>query len=391
MADPLAALAEREIPQRTNFFDPEGARTVISRYAGNRRTGEDLARSYDRVSTIQDRDRDAVNEEARMKRQQLVWDRDDEDYFARKDALAKQGEFMERLGEIKGDDPDYDTKITSFLGGVPPELLEEPGIKAALIYKNQVADDARSRRNAEVSRQGQYDFWEKKLGKGAELKFDYIKPEDYADPRNMLDDGSPNLRNLQAINEERKRSTKRADFDYKAKAVFENRLKLADKMNMSRSARALRDDLETYIEDPGAFPRQSQSVLAAFRKEKKNPNATPDLMTGPWADRYAQAQAWDKKPFERELIAAQNYDDPEEYVRLGGEGLNENQKKYREKMWQLAHKEDVFDEVPAAGAPAAPSGGKKPLTREAAAQFKEQAKGDRAKAEQLAREAGFDF
>jgi hypothetical protein len=384
MADPLASYAEREIPERTNYFDPAAAQSVISRYASARRRGESAGMLADSAMKIAR----AQEDQERLVRDRVAWDRADEEYSDRQTAKRIRGDFLRNMQKaIDPASPDYTRQVVEFKAGLPPELQDDDVINSLLTSMNAEADDARRSRDAEVSKKqtldNQLTMFRERSKYDAALKG--ITDEDVKAA--TMPDGSIDMLSLGMKAGARKRSLASEEWDRKNKAVQEGRLKFADRLDMGKSARALHDELKLRIADPAAFPNRADMVLAQYRKEKGQPNASKDMLMGEWASRLAEAEAWDKSKFEREVLASQEYDDMEDYVKLGGEGLTPNQKKSREIAWKLGHKEDVFVETEAPAAPA----GAKPLTTEAAARFKELAKGDRAMAEKLARDEGYDF
>ena len=348
MADPLIAFAEREVPKRTNFFDPADAQTVISRYASARRRSEDTGALADSAMKISRAREDAD----RAARQKVLWDRDDEDYFARKDALAKQGEFLTRLNDIDPESPDYDRMVTEFMTSLPPELHEEPAVKSIFAFKNQVADDARRRRDAEASRQRNYEFWQKKFEKGADFKFKHLTPEDYAS--NQLQDGSPDFRALQIIENERARGYKEREYNRRVEARVQGRLKILDAADLSKRGRERRGTVDKFIiEDRVAFPRHIDNLVEEYKKSSGKTTVDPALLKDnpKWRDAYASAKAWDTKPLDSELSAAFVYDDPEDYVNLVS-GLTESQKERRRMVWEHAHKDGAVEEASGEPTPA---------------------------------------
>lgn len=389
MPDPLSLLAEKEVPVKTNFFDPRQSQDILSRYGSARRrfSAEEEVQGFDaKKQSMEAQKQEMGLREKQSKWQDILHGREDEEYQARKSAEANQGAFIDAIGQLPHDDPDaFDEQLGTLLEGTPRPVLEEPVTKAYLGFKIQRAEEVRRNKAASQSRDESFNNTMARLRESNEFKtaLKGATPETFKRHTNP-ETGEVDLNAVASETYQAEQLRKRADWDYKARAVQEGRMKLADKLSLSKSARSLRDDLETYIEDPDAFPRHSAAVLSEFRKT--NPNATPDMMTGEWADKMAQAQAWDKKPFERELLAAQSYDDPMEYVKLGGEKLTDKQKGYRQKMWQLAHKEDVFEETaPAAKTPKE----KKTLSPEARADILKRANGDPSKAMRLAEEEGY--
>lgn len=392
MADPLASLVEREYPEPTNFFDPAASQSVISKYASARRRSQSSALLADSAMKLSR----AEEDRERLARDRVVWDRMDEEYNDRQAAKRLRGDFLRSMTrDIDPKSEDYTRQVTEFKAGLPPELQDDDVINSILTSMNAEADDYRSRRNAEATRQGNYEFWQKKFDQGAGFKFKHIKPEDYA--ANRLEDGTPDWQALQAIEGERERSFKAGEFDRRLKAVNEGRLQLVKSSELSKRGRDRRSQLDKWIvEDRTAFPRWTDALAEEFKKSTGKESVDLTLLKDnpKWRDAYLRAAAWDKNPLFNELNAALDYDTAEEYVNKV-KGLTEDQKERRRKMWEHAHRDDVFEELDAAPSAKTPSSaapalkGKKILTPDARADILKRAGGDPRKAMRLAEEEGY--
>jgi len=347
MADPLAAMAEREVPAPTNYFDPAAAQTVISRYASARRRSDSAGEVAEAESKALGRRSDylrAQDDEDRIARNAVTQSREDEDYQLKKDADLQRGGFLRNMIQmIDPKHPDYNRQVVAFKAGLPPGLVDDKEINSILQSMNSEADDYRSQRNTEVSKEQTRDSQLAVLRERAKLGMSYdVKDDDVKAA--TREDGSIDEFKLGTIAGANRRAIGANEWDRKHKAVLDGRMKLADRENVSKGARDLLDKAKTYINDPGAFRPQTDVVLEEFRKAKKNPKASKDVMTGEWLDKYEEAKKWDSKPLEREIITAQRYDDPEDYVKLGGENLSENQVAYRKLVHQLSKKDDLMEE-----------------------------------------------
>ncbi len=383
MADPLAALAEREVPTPTNYFDPAAAQTVISRYASARRQSvgaEALADSAVRASRFQE-------DQARMKRDELMQGREDQDYQARNDALLQKGTFIRNMGQMLDPKSEkYNSQVTEFMSGLPSELADDETIKGVLHSMNAEADDYRSQRNAELSKTQTRDSQLAVLRERAKLGMSYdVKDDDVKAATRP--DGTIDEFKLGTIAGANKRASAANEFDRRLKATEEGRIRVIQAADLSKKGRERRSTVDKFIvEDRDAFPRRTDAVANAY---KEATGKAPDLkiLEGlpKWRDQVAQAKAWDSKPLDNELSAAFAYEDPEKYVNLVP-GLNDSQKERRRMVWEHAHKDGAVEEsdTPAAAAPT-----KKSLTPEVIEDLKKRAGGDPVKAKQLALDEGY--
>lgn len=355
MADPLAELADRTVPERTNFFNPADAQTIMSRYANARRgaeTSELVARSAERNLRAQ-------REAELLDRQRVTWDRDDEDYYAKKDALKQRGDFIRQMGQqLDPRSPDYNRQVTEFVSGLPQELAEDETIKGVLASMNAEADDFRSnerlRESKEQSLRNAMTLNDQRAG----FRFKFLKPEDYE--RNTTQDGTVDWRTLNAIDAERERAYKEGEFSRKENLRTSNRLRLVDARDLSKRGRERRGNIQKFlVEDRAAFPpRFENEVLNEYRKSKglgaEDKVNTVSLEASPeWEPKLAAARKKDADPLENELSAAFAYDDPDDYVNLIS-GLSESQKERRRAVWEHAHRDDAVEEIEGTS-PAAPA------------------------------------
>jgi hypothetical protein len=343
MADPLAELADRQVPERTNYFDPAASQTVISRYA-NARRGAESSGILAKAADDQMRSR---NEQARADRQQVMWNRDDEDYQAKKDALSQQGEFLITLSQLDHEDPDYVNKLSETVAGMPPQLLEEAAVKSILTFKDRAADDARQRRNSEAGKQqtlaNQQAMFRERAQYGPAFK--HITPEDYKNA--TLPDGSTDMRTLFTLGNERERAYKEGEFARRQDLLQQNRIQLVKEQDLSKRGRERRGNVAKFIvEDRQAFPRAIETLAGQYASQNdgKAPANIELLKSNPkWSAKYLQAEAQDKSPLNYELSAAFAYPDADDYVNLVP-GISESQKDRRRQVWEHAHRDDAVEE-----------------------------------------------
>lgn len=413
MADPLSEYADRTVPAPTNYFDPAAAQTIISRYANTRAERGVL----DAVADTTARRQQITMNDQRIARDAALMTQEDDDYRAKNEALKGRGDFLRTMAkDLDPRDPGYNKKVTELMATIPPELAADESVRGVLHSMNAEADDYRSQENARVSGERMLDRQQQMFREKSQFGLKNIKPEDLANaPR--LADGSPDLQYLGAVNNERERAYREGEFTRKQGLSLQGKLQVIDAKELSKKGQARRANVQRFIvEDKAAFPpRFVNEVVQEFSKTRKAgaPKATTfDLENDPeWKGKLRAAQQRDNNPLNSELSSAFAYDDPDTYINLVPK-LSDSQKERRRQVWEHAHRDEAVEEspgepgapvvppamaVPATTAPApapAPTQApatKNPLTREAAAQFKDKAKGDRALAEKLAREAGYDF
>lgn len=385
MADPLATLAEREVPEPTNYFDPAAAQTVISRYASARRRATDSELVAKAESDALDRRGQTLRiqeDESKLARDAVMQGREDLDYQARKDALRQRGDFIRKMGQtLDPKSPEYNRQVTEFMSGLPQELADDDTIKSVIQSMNAEADDYRSRANTAAG-----------IDKRTGAKMEFITNEDYA-ANQRADGNGPNMEALTAINAERGRAYKEKTFKDRLNQIESKQVRLMDRKAMSKPAQKRDTEVEDWIfKDREAFPSRIDTVKQEYLKANPdNKSADPAILeTNPkWRDKYAEALAWDKDLKKNELSAAYSYEDPEEYVKLAGDGISEEKKARRLATWKHAHR-DAFDEgdAPEPATPSAPAA-KKKLTPEVIADLKKRAGGDPVKAKQLALDEGY--
>jgi hypothetical protein len=388
MADPLTAVADRFAPPQTNFFDPAAGQNVISRYA-NARIGQEaseaLAGSAERLYRLRDDEQRRKFDEEQQARERLTWTREDEDYEARKEAESSRVELFRAFNQIDATAPDYTERLAEFVTGLPSALVEDEALRVAIQAKNADADDARRAVETGKTREHQLAMANERLkasglkaGVTPEQLAKYTLPDGTIDPMFYYEAGKT------------EREAKGAEWDRRQKAIQEGRIKATKPEDLSKKTREQRPTFKTMVEDKGAFPSQVDVFLKASG-EKDIETAALDNEEG-----LRQAKAWDAKKFDNELMTAYGYDNAEDYVNAGEDKnpgatkLTEKQRDLRRRFWKHAQESIEEDEAPETKAESAPKGGK-PLDVETAKKFKDQAKGDRAEAERLAREAGYSW
>lgn len=345
MADPLTALVDREAPPRTNFFDPAAGQSILARYANARiaRSGAaDLAEASDRLVQGRLQVREIEAENARLEREKLLQDREDAEYQERKAAEESRTEFLAALDEIDHEAEDFDTQVVGFMRQLPPSLTEDPAVKTVLTLKSRMADDFRQRRDAEAAKKQTFENQlslireRAKIGMAADVTEEDVKAA-------TRPDGTLDEFKLGTLMGARKRATASAEFDRRQNLLQQNRLALVEAKDLSKRGKERRANVERFIiEDTAAFPSRVASLTAGGKK------TIEDLELDPATANVArEAKEWDKNKLQKELSAAYAYQDPDEYVNLVP-GLSDSQKARRRQVWEHAHRDDTFEETPAA-------------------------------------------
>ena len=205
-----------------------------------------------------------------------------------------------------------------------------------------------------------------------------------ADVRKAMDDGDlAELGRLEGVHG--RETSKQGKIDV---AVAKAALK--EPTGMSKQLQGQRKLATEHFSDKTAFGSQVEALRKQAQAElgTSAPVGDEDLRKQ-YPDLYERAKEWDSNPV-NEFDRAREMKE-ENYVALGGK-LPPDKAAKRKFLWKVANDPNQYGGSAApAAAGAAPTPGKKPLTASDAAKFKEQAKGNRAEAERLAREAGFDF
>lgn len=433
MADPLAQAAQQFAPappSGTNFLDPTLGRNVISRYGQARQLGADLegVMRLDSLSQRSRMDRMRANEfEAAAPLRGMQRDEEMKALFDKRDARNARVGVIEEFSLLDPKDPEYANRRTEIMKALPQGLLESDDVLSDIISsKDEIFEQEEGLRRDLQLKQAQQDkeiavlrerFVQKAGGTGLPAEaFESIVAK-HTGPDGVL--------NQRAF-----------DFDLgRAAALAESGVKLDEfkakeeikQGNALERINAYRDPKEraAAIEDfqkgavqklktrPAAFPSQMDSVRIGYAASELGDKATgtkEDIRTLMKRDGITsmkdfderldplaaeEATRWDSDQELNEFEAARSRP-LEEYVELVPD-LDDRERQAREELWIAANEAwDAPAEEPAAApaaAPAAPGAatGGKTLDQETAMEFFRQAGGDRDKARQLARDAGYGF
>lgn len=377
--DPLAEAAEQlaPAPASTNFFDPAQSQNIISRY-GNSRIGlpesEALAGATSRLN------RSRIDRVAQQ-RADVAWDRDEQEYLDKQAFKSQRGEFLSQIGQIDPSAPDYLDQRDALLSGLPQEALDDDAFQAILSSRDQKARDLINQREKADYQKRALDSRSMTQERNLATRWASmgLPPEELESLRDPVT-GELDVVEASFLAGERARNLKsdvvKQAQDFKREMKAEKDLTAAEK-----EARAL---VRESLADTAAFVPQTESLRGKLDPKGKMSNK--DLQAKD-PKSYEAATNWDRNQLNSELETARDSTE-DAYVEKGGAKLTDAQKEKRRRLWRVAQT-SFTGEAPAAQTPASPEA--KPLTRETAAKLLQEAAGDKNKARELARAAGYTF
>lgn len=381
-ADALTQAAGELAPrERTNYFDPQVPASIIARYANAGMAAEDAALA-DKAARGLEASRferaDQAIARQRQKRQLTEWDRADVEHQNTQDYRAQRGEFLSKLAGLDPNAEDYETQRSQLYAELPIEAQKDDAVRDIVAAKDKVSQNRLAIKEREDYRKSILDERDAQneqaaAARAAEAGLTLEEINGFRDPATKRVD--PVALSYAAGNRSR---------EIRGNALEQTRAP-------SKEEKAAKQDIEEakiLLADQKAFPRQIPQFYAKYSQEGDN---TTDAQSRNRAD-YEAAKAYDENPYASEVNSARNMA-KQEYVNVGGmKNVDAKLKDKREAFW--LHANAGKGEAPAAAPAAAVKGVKtaaKVLDAAAAAKFKEAAKGDRALAEKLAREAGYEF
>ena len=400
MADPLTAAAEQLAPPRasTSFFSNPGAASTLTRYYTS---GREFDAAKEAASAATALEQSRFNR-AEQGRRATIFERDEQENRDRDAARAARKDVIATIAaDFKPGTPDFLKRVTEFQAQQPPEVLEDPTIKdimSAYLHRHDAMEMERKQKDLMTTRTN------------LNTKAGIIPKEEYDALPGITDDqGNPTgekdpielaraIGRHEALQEVTERKSK---YDeslklYEEKQKIKNALAPVDPNKLTPTDRAAEKSMNLHLGDESLFTPKMEKIVAEIRQRRKaagKPDIPMDedtlkvnVETYGLGDQYREAQNWDNKDW---ILTAKKMDKPAfmDYV-ADNRNLSADQRKAVSLVWDTARKVyKTSDELKSA----APTPGKKPLTASDAAKFKEQAKGNRAEAERLAREAGFDF
>jgi len=375
--DPLAVAAEElaPAPPTTNFFDPAASQNIISRYSNSRigmPEAEALAGASSRLANSrQDR--------IRQSRLDTSWDRDEVDYQDKQAFKTQRGEFLSQVGQIDPTADDYQDQRDALLKTLPPEAVNDDAFQAILHSRDAIAKDRidnlqQQELQKEAIRARVAAANSRVMSKWADKGLSREKLEEFIDPETgEIDEFAAGA------------AATAAERDYKAGTVaqaqqFKREMK-AEK-DLTAAEKELRKIAQESLADTKAFVPQTEALRGKLDPSGKLKKADLEAKD-PKA--FEEARKWDSNQFFSELETARDTTE-DAYVAKGGPSLTDAQKAKRRTLWRAA--QSSYTAAPAAetAPPAA-----KPLDRETGMQLLKEAGGDKNKARELARAAGYTF
>lgn len=384
MPDALTSAAEEMAPSRptTNYFNPAAGQSIISRYANAKRGAVDSGFAADAADKLRESNRRAS-----------LWDQEQADYHDKQDFKAQRGEFLTKLAELHHDDPDYESKRDEILAASPELAAKDDAVRDMLTFKDRSFDARRQTKDRQDYQKNMLDarstrYEQSALTKAAEAGLTPDEIENFRTPEGDLDIIGIAHASGQRSRTEKKEDTKEMIIE-RARVAKENRdtTDATDRRNYEAFSQSVKGDTL-------AFPSQMSALVHQFGKE-------PSEIATDHPDLYEAAVTYDKNKPNAEIESARNMrrtefvnkgwvKDEKTGKILSGADLPTALQVKRENLWDFANKQGEY--APKGETSAAPgAGAAKTLDADTGMQFLKDAGGDREKARQMARDAGYTF
>lgn len=331
MADPLSQLSNEMAPPASGgrFFDPAPGQNVLSRYGNARMLAGDLEYANQLEGSFRRNRIDAMREEQlrrRMEydaqaaqREQALWGRDDQKYAAEQEANDLAAQIAEDLVSMDESDPDYELKIDGLIASAPPEVVQNPTLKALLARKAGRANAKAEARVADQEKQEKYDLYMRGLRDNALLAG--VSEEDID---SAWDDEAGNFDPVKVLE-----LTGKA----KREAEMAPKLEKEREAELAKAEKRLVEDAENSVKvDREAFP--SRIDLFVAREKKKN--ETEEQLKDRLPDDFRAAKQWDDNLEENEFEAAREMTE-DAYVNKV-RGIDDRAKEKRRNLWKVANR-----------------------------------------------------
>ena len=342
MADPLTNIAEEFAPAPTSYFDKGQAQTLISRYGNANRAAASSKRLADTALQSHQLDRSMADEERRAAkdaRDVLLASREDIEYGERKSADETRSGFLKSfMEELDPKDVEYNTKLVGFMANLPPSIQKDPTFVDIVKIRSKQADEADEERRRInelgimqknrvelVNARAQYD---KVLGNLTEQD----KAEAPIDPETGRPDPMWMMRRATQREMENELKQDKAKVDVRKEAAKE--LKNIDLMDDAQKA-VFKETKDIVITNREAFPSK-MSMLQKQYANKGTAAAPEDTVKMKDPEGYAAAKEWDKNMFEKEVDAAMDFDNPEDYINKV-KNISDAARERRLRVWNYAN------------------------------------------------------
>lgn len=362
MADPLTGVVDRVSPAPSNYFDPVPGASIISRYGNAGRGMEDttaMAESATRLRQARDARLQRASEEEdrkyRAEQQRLAIGRDQREAEKDKreqDALEAQGDFIKRFASIDAETEDYPKAINELMSEMSPEVLQGEAIKSILaaneaLYFRWATENRQSRGITQRAEEARKVREERSVSDAASKGLDVSKyPRntegryDEETLRRMELDATLAERDYLAEKDEKKASQRRTEM------ILRNQLT----QQASEKTKSNRKELESLVANPDVFPRQVSALVKGYKMNE-------DQLEVKYPAELAAAKDYDADTLGSEMGSALKYS--KQAYRDLVTGLNEGQKLFRDKVWDLAQyavgRTPAPAPTPGTPAPAAPA------------------------------------
>lgn len=352
MPSALETAAEAIAPSkaRTSFFDPAPGQSLVSRYANAGAAVKDAQLAADATTQLT-RSRD---DRLMRRRNQVMWDRDEQEFEEKQNFKAKRGEFLDNLSRIDPTADDYVQQRDEIIKALPPGAFDDDAVQSILSFKDQSNRDLAQER--EMRTRGEDAFNRRmEIAERTERNKALIKglpPERLAALRDPVT-GYLDMDTALFEAGQMERDLKAAATEAKMDKAQEYRLELKADKDLTDAERKLKTTAKEHATgDDAAFPSQVKALRQKYSTDKKI-LSDADLKKK-YPGEYADARKYDSSKFESELESARNMTEPE-YMDAAGKGLSPELKEKRRTLWQAAN---AGAPQAAPAAPAAPAAGK---------------------------------
>lgn len=340
MADPLAAYADREVPEPTNFFDPAGARDIIARYGSARRRSESseaLAEAESNALNRKSQTQRLQDDKVQSAQRDTLFGQHEEEYQSQKAAMATRGDFLRSLANketLDPDSPDYPQQKASLLAGMHEGLGKDDAVRDTLISMDHQYESGQRVSAAEQARKQALEdrkaYLHEKLASDPRI-VGVLTPEEY---QTYVDPETGEVDTVGASQHAYSKSRENKMGD--TKEIIAERARVSSEAQTKKSAEIDRRKiaLKSGVADQDAFPNQEAAFLLKHPKFDPTTAGTTPKKVQELAN-YNSAKAYEKNKIESEIASALNYSNPEDYVKLAGS--TPPAKKKRRDLWDLAH------------------------------------------------------
>lgn len=347
MPTALDQAAERLAPTRaaTNYFGSNAGQSVISRYAnsGRRLADSELAAEAGN-RLLQSRENRLT-----MRRNQQVFDRDEQEFQEKQDFKVQRGGFLEKIAAIDPNAEDFDDQVSELYRTLPRSAMDDDAVTDLLAFKKAQATDLRNERQAAARREEQLAdrMSVMRMRYENDPRLSVLSPGERA--RFVAEDGEFDFVGAGQLAYEKTRANKKDDQLEVAATKRQWKIEDAAEKDLSDAQKELKALAREHATgDAVAFPSQVEALRTSLSKGGKPPKDEV-LKKAPG---YEAARRYDSNKFVSELESARNMGE-QEYVAAGGTALDDTAKEKRRTVWRAAQAgTEAAPQAPAAAVPA---------------------------------------